>query len=178
MVPRERVKRDRRASWLDFLSGDKSAAAPATVSGEPLVRPPTMGWATEPDGSGRQDRWRRGTRPIAVSQETCRRRTNQAVGRGAPKAGGEHVCHLWRLTPHVRPSLPTQRRSGAPMTIASNLGFPRIGRRRELKSALERFWSGDLDEAGLADDARALRLRRANSFMEGMESATSRPEIA
>jgi 5-methyltetrahydropteroyltriglutamate--homocysteine methyltransferase len=64
------------------------------------------------------------------------------------------------------------------MTIASNLGFPRIGRRRELKSALERFWSGDLDEAGLADDARALRLRRANSFMEGMESATSRPEIA
>ena len=35
-----------------------------------------------------------------------------------------------------------RRRSGAAMTIASNLGFPRIGRRRELKSALERFWSG------------------------------------
>ena len=45
------------------------------------------------------------------------------------------------------------------MTIASNLGFPRIGRHRELKSALERFWSGDLDEAGLADAARALRSR-------------------
>ena len=37
---------------------------------------------------------------------------------------------------------------GHAMTIASNLGFPRIGRHRELKSALERFWSGDLDEAG------------------------------
>ena len=38
---------------------------------------------------------------------------------------------------------------GGSMTIASNLGFPRIGRRRELKFALERFWSGELDEAGL-----------------------------
>jgi Cobalamin-independent synthase, N-terminal domain len=30
------------------------------------------------------------------------------------------------------------------MTIASNLGFPRIGARRELKFALEQFWSGEL----------------------------------
>jgi 5-methyltetrahydropteroyltriglutamate--homocysteine methyltransferase len=45
------------------------------------------------------------------------------------------------------------------MTIASNLGFPRIGHRRELKFALERFWSGEMDEAGLADAARALRSR-------------------
>lgn len=45
------------------------------------------------------------------------------------------------------------------MTIASNLGFPRIGRRRELKVALERFWAGELDEAGLNDAAQALRRR-------------------
>ena len=45
------------------------------------------------------------------------------------------------------------------MTIASNLGFPRIGHRRELKFALERFWAGETDEAGLADAARALRGR-------------------
>ena len=128
----------------------RQAAGPTT---------PRVGWATEPEGSGRQDRRHRGTRPIAVSQETCRRRTNQAAGRGAPEAGDNHVCHLWRLTPHVRSGFLARRRSGAAMTIASNLGFPRIGRRRELKSALERFWSGDLDEAGLADAARALRSR-------------------
>lgn len=45
------------------------------------------------------------------------------------------------------------------MTVASNLGFPRIGHRRELKSALERFWSGDLDEAGLHEAGHALRIR-------------------
>jgi len=55
MVPRERIKRERRASWLDRLSGDKSAAAPATVSGEPLARLPRERRATEPrKGLGRQ----------------------------------------------------------------------------------------------------------------------------
>ncbi len=39
MVPRERVKREYRALRLDWPSGGKSVAAPATVSGEPLVRP-------------------------------------------------------------------------------------------------------------------------------------------
>ncbi len=43
------------------------------------------------------------------------------------------------------------------MTVASNLGFPRIGARRELKFALERFWSGTLDETGLATAAKGLR---------------------
>jgi 5-methyltetrahydropteroyltriglutamate--homocysteine methyltransferase len=45
------------------------------------------------------------------------------------------------------------------MTVASNLGFPRIGHRRELKVALEQFWSGALDEPGLQEAARALRAR-------------------
>ena len=45
------------------------------------------------------------------------------------------------------------------MTIASNLGFPRIGLRRELKSALERYWSGDLDQAGLEAEGTQLRAR-------------------
>src|SRR3712207_3185082 len=43
------------------------------------------------------------------------------------------------------------------MTVASNLGFPRIGRRRELKFALERHWAGELDEAGLLAEAKHLR---------------------
>ncbi|WP_158931083.1 5-methyltetrahydropteroyltriglutamate--homocysteine S-methyltransferase [Acidisphaera sp. S103] len=45
------------------------------------------------------------------------------------------------------------------MTLASNLGFPRIGRRRELKTALEAFWSGDTGAAELEASAAALRTR-------------------
>jgi 5-methyltetrahydropteroyltriglutamate--homocysteine methyltransferase len=43
------------------------------------------------------------------------------------------------------------------MTVASNLGFPRIGQRRELKTALEHFWSGEIDQAGLEAAGRELR---------------------
>ena len=43
------------------------------------------------------------------------------------------------------------------MTIAHNLGFPRIGRNRELKKALEDYWKGALDEAGLVQTGRSLR---------------------
>ncbi|HKS11464.1 MAG TPA: 5-methyltetrahydropteroyltriglutamate--homocysteine S-methyltransferase [Pseudomonas sp.] len=43
------------------------------------------------------------------------------------------------------------------MALAHSLGFPRIGRDRELKKALEAFWKGDLDEAGLQAVGRSLR---------------------
>ena len=43
------------------------------------------------------------------------------------------------------------------MSIATNLGFPRIGRRRELKAALEAHWAGALSETALHDAARGLR---------------------
>ncbi|UVE18811.1 5-methyltetrahydropteroyltriglutamate--homocysteine S-methyltransferase [Pseudomonas sp. LS44] len=43
------------------------------------------------------------------------------------------------------------------MALAHNLGFPRIGRDRELKKALEAYWKGDLDEAGLRAVGRQLR---------------------
>ncbi len=39
------------------------------------------------------------------------------------------------------------------------LGFPRIGPRRELKTALESFWRGETDEDTLEHTARALRAR-------------------
>ena len=53
------------------------------------------------------------------------------------------------------------------MTIASNLGFPRIGARRALKTALERHWAGTLDAAGL--EAEAARLRAAHrTFQVGL----------
>jgi 5-methyltetrahydropteroyltriglutamate--homocysteine methyltransferase len=45
------------------------------------------------------------------------------------------------------------------MPIATNLGFPRIGARRELKRALERYWSGQSDQAELEQTAAELRQR-------------------
>ncbi|MFD3301768.1 5-methyltetrahydropteroyltriglutamate--homocysteine S-methyltransferase [Aquipseudomonas alcaligenes] len=43
------------------------------------------------------------------------------------------------------------------MALAHNLGFPRIGRDRELKKAVEAYWKGELDEAGLRTVGRELR---------------------
>lgn len=43
------------------------------------------------------------------------------------------------------------------MTISHLLGFPRIGAKRELKFAQERYWRGELAEQDLQDLARALR---------------------
>ncbi|HEY8611114.1 MAG TPA: 5-methyltetrahydropteroyltriglutamate--homocysteine S-methyltransferase, partial [Roseomonas sp.] len=45
------------------------------------------------------------------------------------------------------------------MMTATNLGFPRIGLRRELKAALEAFWAGKTPESGLRATADMLRLR-------------------
>lgn len=45
------------------------------------------------------------------------------------------------------------------MVIAANLGFPRIGIRRELKKALESYWRGEISEHDLQGVARDLRLR-------------------
>ncbi|QOC22468.1 5-methyltetrahydropteroyltriglutamate--homocysteine S-methyltransferase [Wenzhouxiangella sp. AB-CW3] len=46
------------------------------------------------------------------------------------------------------------------MTIqATNLGFPRIGARRELKKATEGYWSGRLEDGELKDIGRELRKR-------------------
>ena len=43
------------------------------------------------------------------------------------------------------------------MALAHNLGFPRIGRDRELKKALEAYWKGELDEAALRAVGQRLR---------------------
>lgn len=44
------------------------------------------------------------------------------------------------------------------MVQAANLGYPRFGARRELKKALESFWSGQIDQAELLEAGRHLRL--------------------
>src|SRR5579883_3348781 len=43
------------------------------------------------------------------------------------------------------------------MVLATNLGYPRIGRNRELKKALEQFCAGTISEADLHSTARELR---------------------
>lgn len=43
------------------------------------------------------------------------------------------------------------------MTISHILGFPRVGAKRELKFAQERYWRGELAEQDLLDLAKALR---------------------
>ncbi|WP_411833545.1 5-methyltetrahydropteroyltriglutamate--homocysteine S-methyltransferase [Pseudoxanthomonas mexicana] len=45
------------------------------------------------------------------------------------------------------------------MTLVTNLGFPRIGARRELKRVLEAYWRGEASAAQLQEEARQLRLR-------------------
>ena len=43
------------------------------------------------------------------------------------------------------------------MALAHNLGFPRIGRDRELKKALEAFWAGNIEQDALLQTGRELR---------------------
>lgn len=45
------------------------------------------------------------------------------------------------------------------MAVATNLGFPRIGSRRELKHSLEDFWAGKIGAPVLLAAARQLRAR-------------------
>ncbi len=45
------------------------------------------------------------------------------------------------------------------MVLALNLGFPRIGLKRELKKALESYWKGDISRDDLFAVGRELRLR-------------------
>jgi 5-methyltetrahydropteroyltriglutamate--homocysteine methyltransferase len=55
-------------------------------------------------------------------------------------------------------SSPSLSPSTANLSVA-NLGYPRIGRHRELKFALEEFWRGRLAEADLLATAKTLRQR-------------------
>jgi 5-methyltetrahydropteroyltriglutamate--homocysteine methyltransferase len=48
------------------------------------------------------------------------------------------------------------------MTNITNLGFPRMGTKRELKRALEAYWAGDSSAEILEDTARDLRQRHWN----------------
>ena len=50
------------------------------------------------------------------------------------------------------------------MALSHSLGFPRFGRDRELKKALEAYWRGELDQAGLQTVGRQLRAALGSRF--------------
>lgn len=52
------------------------------------------------------------------------------------------------------------------MVTTHNLGFPRIGAHRELKSALESYWQGRLSEAELCETGKVLRARHWQAQQE------------
>ncbi len=50
------------------------------------------------------------------------------------------------------------------MVLSTNLGFPRIGRRRELKKATESYWKGEISERELRETG--VRLRKENWLLQ------------
>ncbi|MFC5775588.1 5-methyltetrahydropteroyltriglutamate--homocysteine S-methyltransferase [Ectobacillus antri] len=49
---------------------------------------------------------------------------------------------------------------------SSNLGYPRIGEKREWKHALERFWAGELEETAFLQEMKELRLHQLRKQQE------------
>ena len=52
---------------------------------------------------------------------------------------------------------------------ASILGYPRIGRRRELKKAVEAYWAGKIDAAALDAGAPGLHIYTFNEHQSALE---------
>lgn len=59
-----------------------------------------------------------------------------------------------------------QQQFPAPFPSGTILGYPRIGRRRELKKLVEAFWRGDIDTAELESQAAGLRRRTRERLVE------------
>ncbi len=63
-----------------------------------------------------------------------------------------------------------------PFPAASILGYPRIGRRRELKKAVEAYWAGTIDAAALDAAAREIQLGTAKRLQGlGLTEAAAVP---
>ncbi|WP_144628708.1 5-methyltetrahydropteroyltriglutamate--homocysteine S-methyltransferase [Arthrobacter woluwensis] len=63
-----------------------------------------------------------------------------------------------------------------PFPAASLLGYPRIGRRRELKKAVEAYWAGKIDAAALDAAAKEIQLGSARRLVElGLDEPAAVP---
>ncbi|MET4143579.1 5-methyltetrahydropteroyltriglutamate--homocysteine S-methyltransferase [Arthrobacter sp. UYCo732] len=69
-----------------------------------------------------------------------------------------------------------QNTPATPFPAASLLGYPRIGRRRELKKAVEAYWAGKIDAAALDAAAKEIQLSIAKRLQElGLTEAAAVP---
>jgi 5-methyltetrahydropteroyltriglutamate--homocysteine methyltransferase len=111
----------------------------------------------------------------ALPCESCAR-SGRRVASGHLESGGAAVRNPSRRTAgwHVSSGVgvivggqsagrPSRRVSHAPQAatiVPANLGFPRLGERRELKAALEQYWAGEIGDQDLL--ATGQRIRREN----------------
>lgn len=67
-------------------------------------------------------------------------------------------------------------KNNTPFPSASLLGYPRIGRRRELKKAVEAYWAGTIDAPALDAAAKDIQLTIARRLQElGLTEAAAVP---
>ncbi|WP_457962614.1 5-methyltetrahydropteroyltriglutamate--homocysteine S-methyltransferase [Arthrobacter sp. D1-29] len=72
--------------------------------------------------------------------------------------------------------MPEQTIPATPFPAASILGYPRIGRRRELKKAIEAYWAGKIDAAALDAAAKDIQLGTAKRLQSlGLTEAAAVP---
>ena len=72
--------------------------------------------------------------------------------------------------------MPENTTPATPFPAASLLGYPRIGRRRELKKAVEAYWAGKIDAAALDAAAKDIQLTIAKRLQElGLTEAAAVP---
>lgn len=72
--------------------------------------------------------------------------------------------------------LPITEQRTTPFPSASILGYPRIGRRRELKKAVEAYWAGTIDAAALDAAAQEIQLGTARRLQGlGLTEAAAVP---
>ena len=70
----------------------------------------------------------------------------------------------------------TEQNPTTPFPSASILGYPRIGRRRELKKAVEAYWAGKIDAAALDAAAKEIQLGTAKRLQGlGLTEAAAVP---
>ncbi len=70
----------------------------------------------------------------------------------------------------------TEKNTPTPFPAASILGYPRIGRRRELKKAVEAYWAGTIDAAALEAAAKEIQLGTAKRLQDlGLSEAAAVP---
>src|SRR5690606_16722541 len=110
-----------------------------------------------PDVTGAASSGKTGRRLRPASQETCHGEETSTGGVSGGRCG-RHSANV--RSPAFIATCPSHR--GMEMSISckvpvATLGVPRIGRKRELKFALEAYWAGKSPAAELLQTAKALR---------------------